>query len=112
MDGRLDQALADIETACAGIDAALGAGDWQAAGQGNADLDARVACLETLLVEPGLATAGAPFAVIAARLQRVLAHHGSLAVRLRAERDDAGAELAHLRTGRRGTTHYLDTAEG
>ncbi len=111
MDGRLDQALADIEMACAGIDAALGAGDWEAAGQGNAELDARLARLAILLGDAGVATTGVPLAVIAARLQRVLAHHGSLAVRLCAERDDAGAQLAHLRAGHRGTTHYLDTAE-
>lgn len=111
MDGRLDRALADIEAASAGIEAALGAGDWQAAAQGNADLDTRLGRLAALLGDTGLAPARAPFADIAARLRRILAQHGSFAVRLRAERDAAGAELARVRAGHRGTTHYLDTAE-
>jgi hypothetical protein len=127
MSRPLELELLDIETACTAIEAAVISEDWPAAGQGNAELNARLSCLSTLLDETGTAPtrssasaaggtsasapAGTSLALIATRLERVLAKHAQLADCLIARREETAAGLATLRTGRRGATHYLETAE-
>ena len=56
MDGRFEQALEEIEAACAGIEAALLAEDWQAASAGNADLDSGLERFAMLLDDAALAS--------------------------------------------------------
>jgi hypothetical protein len=135
MSRPLELELLDIETACTAIEAAVISEDWPAAGQGNAELNARLSCLSTLLDETGSVptrssasaaggtsgstpagtsgstSAGTSLALIATRLERVLAKHAQLADCLIARREETAAGLATLRTGRRGATHYLETAE-
>jgi hypothetical protein len=123
MDRRLDRALKEIETACAALEAAVGAEDWEAAALGDQDLNTSLERFGALLDD------GAPLAddallatrdpqspakdsiePVAVRLACVLEHHGRLTERLIGARDAAGDKLSQLQKGRRGATHYLDTA--
>lgn len=111
MSRPLELELRQIETVCAAIETAIDAEDWTAAGQGNADLDARLAVLAGLISDDQRPPADPTLALIATRLERVLATHARLAGSLFGRREEAAAGLAKLRTGRRGATHYLETAE-
>lgn len=111
MDRRLEQELWEIETACASIEAAIGAEDWPAAGQGNRDLNSRLESFGALLADSDRGTPPAGLELAATRLARVLEHHGHLAERLIGARDETGNELAQLRAGHRVASHYLETAD-
>jgi hypothetical protein len=107
----LEQALWDIETACAAIEAAVGAGDLEAAGLCNRDLHTRLWRFGKLLDESARPASEGSIEPIAGRLSAVLERRALLAQRLCGERDRALDELAEIRAGRHAANHYLDTAE-
>jgi hypothetical protein len=106
----LEQTLGEVEAACAGIQAALLAEDWQAAAAGNGYLEARLERLSALLDDPALASDSTSLELAVARLACVLEQHGRLAQQLTIARDAAGHDLASLHRSRRATDHYFDTA--
>jgi hypothetical protein len=110
MDGAFNRALDEIEEACAGIQAALLAEDWQAVSVANEDLNSRLERFAALLDEPALSSDSNSIELAAARLACVLEQHARLAQQLIAARDIAGDELAGLHRGRRVADHYFDTA--
>jgi hypothetical protein len=112
MDGRLDQGLRDIETACADIEMAVGAGDLEAAVLCNRALHVRLERFGLLLDESSRPAVEGSREHIAARLSSVFERHALLAQRLSRERDLEADELGAIRAGRHAANHYLDTAAG
>jgi hypothetical protein len=110
MSVSVDETLDGIEAAFAAIEAGLGAGDLEAVGVGDRELNAKLALLAALLDEHREPAAAGSLETVAARLARVLERHGELTRHLIGDRDRAADELGGLRSSRRAATHYLDTA--